>query len=32
MRDIVAVHYPHLKQDVLRAALDTFLRCAMRPA
>jgi len=24
MRDIVAVHYPDLKQDVLRAALDTF--------
>jgi len=24
MRDIVAVHFPELKQDVLRAALDTF--------
>src|SRR6201991_1412717 len=24
MRDIVAVHYPHLQEDVLRAALDTF--------
>src|SRR5690349_22746919 len=30
MRDIVAVHYPHLKQDVLRAALDTFF--ALRDA
>src|SRR5690606_20446115 len=24
MRDIVAVHYPDLSQDVLRSALDTF--------
>lgn len=24
LRDIVAVHFPDLKQDVLRAALDTF--------
>jgi MoxR-like ATPase len=30
MRDIVAVHYPDLKQDVLRAALDTFF--ALRDA
>ncbi|MBO9354519.1 AAA family ATPase [Bordetella petrii] len=30
MRDIVGVHFPHLKQDVLRAALDTFF--ALREA
>jgi MoxR-like ATPase len=30
MRDIVAVHYPDLKADVLRAALDTFF--ALREA
>lgn len=30
MRDIVAVHYPNLKEDVLRAALDTFF--ALREA
>jgi len=30
MRDIVSVHYPGLKQDVLRAALDTFF--ALREA
>jgi MoxR-like ATPase len=24
MRDILSVHFPHLKQDVLRAAMDTF--------
>ncbi|WP_454689063.1 AAA family ATPase [Achromobacter aloeverae] len=30
MRDIVAVHYPDLKQDVLRAALDAFF--ALREA
>ena len=30
MRDIVAVHFPELKQDVLRAALDTFF--ALRDA
>jgi MoxR-like ATPase len=30
MRDIVAVHYPHLKADVLRAALDAFF--ALREA
>lgn len=24
MQDIVKVHYPHLKADILRAALDTF--------
>jgi len=30
MRDIVGVHFPDLKQDVLRAALDTFF--ALREA
>lgn len=30
MRDIVSVHFPHLKQDVLRAAMDTFF--ALRDA
>ena len=30
MRDIVAVHYPDIKADVLRAALDTFF--ALREA
>src|SRR5690606_29213296 len=30
MRDIVAVHYPDVREDVLRAALDTFF--ALRDA
>ena len=32
MREIVAVHFPELKQDVLRAALDNSSRCARRRA
>src|SRR5690606_26510987 len=31
MREIVAVHYPHLREDVLRAALDTFFSLREAP-